>query len=429
MTPLRAKYIRDHRIVPLVEVLATVNRFTHYVDELQHPQQRYHHGKPSEAAIYAGIIGIACAIGRRRMMRISRGITEAKLEHTVNWHFNLDGLNAASDRVVHLMDRLDLPNLLRRLPEQLHTSSDAQKFEVRVDSLNANYSFKYFGKGQGVAAYTFRDERGLLWYSTVFSSAERESAYVIDGLMHNEVVKSDIHSTDAFGFSELVFAVSHLLGFSYAPRFKNLERQRLYIFRSRKGSDRSAWKIKPAGYADDEIVIQQWDEILRFIKLKEVTASDLFRRLNSYSKQHALYQALKTFGQVPKSLFILQVIDDPVLRQAIEKQLDRIEHVHRFTRAVSVGNPREFLQAEKEDQEMAEACKRLIKNCIICWNYLYLSQKLEEIEDAATRQVFLDAVAHGSVISWQHINLLRPVSRIRSYMALRPYYGRRCSTT
>ena len=386
------QFFPDRRFVPLVEILATVNRFSHYVDELQHPQQRYHHGKPSEATIYAGMIGIGCTIGLRRMMRISRGVTEAELEHTVNWHFSLDGLQAANDRVLRLMDRLELPNLARRLPDQLHTSSDGQKFEVRVDSLNANYSFKYFGKDQGVAAYTFRDERDLLWYSTVFSSAERESAYVIDGLMHNEVVKSDIHSTDAFGFSELVFAVSHLLGFSYAPRFKNLERQRLYIFRSRKGSDRSAWKIKPAGYADDEIVIQQWDEILRLIatiKLKEVTASDLFRRLNSYSNQHALYQALKAFGQVPKSLFILQVIDDPVLRQAIEKQLDRIEHVHRFTRAVSVGNPREFLQAEKEDQEMAEACKRLIKNCIICWNYLYLSQKLEEIEDAATRQVFL----------------------------------------
>ena len=51
----------------------------------------------------------------------------------------------------------------------------------------------------------------------------------------------------------------------------------------------------------------------------------------------------KAFGQVPKSLFILQVTDDPVLRQAIEKQMDRIKHVHRFTRAVSVGNPREFL--------------------------------------------------------------------------------------
>jgi len=67
-------------------------------------------------------MGIGCAIGLRRMMRISRGISEAELEHTVNWQFTLDGLNAASDRVVHLMDRLDLPNLLRRLPEQLHTS-------------------------------------------------------------------------------------------------------------------------------------------------------------------------------------------------------------------------------------------------------------------------------------------------------------------
>ena len=56
---------------------------------------------------------------------------------------------------------------------------------------------------------------------------------------------------------------------------------------------------------------------------------------------------------------------------------------------------------------MAEACKRLIKNCIICWNYLYLSQRLEEIEDAASREAFLDAVAHGSAISWQHINPLR----------------------
>ena len=59
---------------------------------------------------------------------------------------------------------------------------------------------------------------------------------------------------------------------------------------------------------------------------------------------------------------------------SIEKVLSGIEHVHAFTRAVSVGNPREFLQAEKEDQEMAEAYKRLIKNCIICWNYLYLSR-------------------------------------------------------
>jgi TnpA family transposase len=121
-------------------------------------------------------------------------------------------------------------------------------------------------------------------------------------------------------------------------------------------------------------IIQFWDDILPFIatiKFKETTASDIFRRLNSYSNQHRLYQALKAFGQILKSHFILRVIDELALRMAIERVLNGIEHVHRFTRAVSVGNPREFLQAEKQEQEMAEACKRLVKNCIICWNYLY----------------------------------------------------------
>src|SRR5262249_2002238 len=130
-----------------------------------------------------------------------------------------------------------------------------------------------------------------LRHSLLFTAADRESAYVIDGLMHNEVVKSDIHSTDAFGSTEAIFATSHLTGFSYAPRFKNLKRQRLYIFRSRQSVDRSAWKIKPAAYCDEQHIIQFWDDILRFIatiKLKETTASELFRRPNSYSKQHGL---------------------------------------------------------------------------------------------------------------------------------------------
>ena len=209
-----------------------------------------------------------------------------------------------------------------------------------------------------MSVYTFRDERDLLWHSLVFSAAERESAYVIDGLMHNDVVKSDIHSTDAFGYSEAIFATSFLIGVAYAPPFKNLKRQRRYIFRSRQRADQSTWKIKPDAYRDEEPIIAFWDDILRFIatiKLKEATASDLFRRLNSYSKQHGLYQALKAFGQIPKSLFILRYIDEPRLRMSIEKVLNGVEHVHRFTRAVSVGSPREFLQAEKDDQQIAEA--------------------------------------------------------------------------
>ncbi len=62
---------------------------------------------------------------------------------------------AANDKVLHLMGRMELPNRYRRSQELLHTSSDGQKFEVKVESLNANHSFKYFGKGKGVSVYSF----------------------------------------------------------------------------------------------------------------------------------------------------------------------------------------------------------------------------------------------------------------------------------
>lgn len=248
----------------------------------------------------------------------------------------------------------------------------------------------------------------MQWHSTVISSAEREAAFVIDGLMHNDVVKSDIHSTDTHGYSEVIFAGTHLLGFSFAPRIKGLGKQQLYSFKSRKHYEQLGHIILPDRYINSTLITEQWDEILRFvatIRLKVTTASQLFKRLNSYSKQHPLYQALKEFGRIPKTLFILKYIDEPEFRQAIEKQLNKIESAQRFSKAVSFGHNNEFIQSEKEDQEIAEACRRLIKNAIICWNYLYLSRLYNAMPDEEKKAELLDALRNGSIATWRHFNL------------------------
>ena len=144
----------------------------------------------------------------------------------------------------------------------------------------------------------------------------------------------------------------------------------------------------------------------------------------SYAKQHVLYRALKAFGQIIKSLFILRYLDDLALRQAVEQQLSRVELANRFTRDVAVGNPREFLQAEKEDQEIAEACNRLIKNSIVCWNYLYLEHKLATLRDAGQKQALMTAIAGHSMLSWAHVNLLGEYDfsdeKLRDSFGLRP---------
>ena len=394
--------------VPLAQVLETVNNHCGMLRSFEHWQQTHVRQATSHRALLAGIMGLGCGIGVRKMARISSSVTESELDHTVNWRFSLENIRAANDAVVKAMDGMELPNLYRQTQDKLHTASDGQKFEVRGDSLHASRSFKYFGQGQGVSAYTFVDERNLLWHSLMISAADRESAYVIDGLMHNDVVKSDIHSTDTHGYTEAIFGLTHMLGFSFAPRIKGIGKQTLYAFKPRnQGSE--DWTIRPDKTINEAVILENWDEFLRLvvtIKLKENTASDIFRRLNSYSRQHALYQTMKAFGQITKSLFILRYVNDLALRQAIEKQLNKVELTNRFTRAVAVGNPREYTQTEKEEQEIAEACNRLIKNSIICWNYLYLARQVEKAPDARTRENLMGLIAAHSPMSWGHINML-----------------------
>jgi TnpA family transposase len=417
----------NRQYVPLGEVLATVDRHSGFLDEFRHWQQRQHRPKPAKKIFIAGISAIGCDIGPGKILNISRDIRGSELESTINWYFYPEGILAVNNSLLRFMDKLELANVYRHSSDALHTSSDGQKFEVRTDSLNANYSFKYFGKGKGVSVHSFIDERHLLFYSQVVSAAERESAYVIDGLMHNDVIKSDIHSTDTHGYSEAMFGTMHLLGFSYAPRIKNLKRQCLYLFPSRKECERSSWKINPSGYINTALIQDNWDSILRFIttiRLKETTASDLFRRLNSYSKQHSLYAALKAFGRIAKSNFILRYINDVTLRQAIERQLNKVESSHRMSRAISIGGGREIYQGDKQEQEVAEGCKRLIKNSIICWNYLFLTQKLAEQKDLQKRLIWQKSITAGSVVAWRHINLLGEYDfsdeKLRDSVGIRP---------
>jgi TnpA family transposase len=276
-----------------------------------------------------------------------------------------------------------------------------------VESTNAGYSFKYFGTAKGVSVYTFIDESHRLFYSTVINVSERESGYVIDGLMHNDVVQSDIHSTDTHGFSEVIFGLTHLLGFSFAPRISNFKDQQLYSLTHRKEYVEKGYSLVPKHRVNVEKIEEHWDDILRFIvtiKSKKSTASQLLHRLTSYSKQHRLYSAIKEFGKVIKTDFLLNYIDDLALRQKIEKQLNKVENSNKFSKAVFFGNNSEFTVATIEEQNIANNCKRLIQNSVILWNYLYMSQKLKESSMTEEKEEIIKAIRQGSIIHWQHIN-------------------------
>jgi Tn3 transposase DDE domain len=75
-----------------------------------------------------------------------------------------------------------------------------------------------------------------------------------------------------------------------------------------------------------------------------------------------------------------------------------------FSKAVRFGNGGEMLKVEKEDQDIAESCKRLQENSIILHNYLYLTRLIQNEPDKVKRQEMLEIISRGSPICWSHIN-------------------------
>ena len=398
----------DCKQVSILQILSDVNRVTDYLSCFRHHSVKDKKILPRKEAFYAAILGQGCNLGPSKMSSVSKGVSENVLTNLINWHFNLDNIHAANNKILELIQKLSLSAIYQKNPVALHTSSDGRKTGIAVDSLNANYSFKYHGNGIGVSIYSFIDERNRVFYSTVISSSEREAAYVIDGLLHNLAIKSTIHSTDTHGYSETVFGVMHLMDIFFAPRIKKLKKSTLYSFESKKIYEANGYKILPERYIDKQLIETHWDDILRLmatIKLKETTASLIFKRLSSYSKQHPLYCALKEFGRIIKSLFILRYIDEVELRQAIEKQLNRVELSNKFSKAILFGNNQEIQYSGKEEQELVVSCQRFIQNAIILWNELYLSQRLAIQEDPEQRKKMLMIISNGSTMIWQHINL------------------------
>ena len=404
-----ADLLKQDNYISILDILNVIDQLTHFSDCLQHYRIIQQIKRPKPVTFYAGLLGKGCNIGLGKLASVSKGINGNTLETVVNWYFTNDYLMAANNRIIRFINKLALPNIMKKTLGKLHTSSDGQKRNVDLDSILANFSFKYHGSGRGVSIYDFIDERHVLFHSLVMSSSEREAAYVIDGLMCNDEIKSDIHSTDTHGYSDLVFAITHLLGISFAPRLAKIKKRTLYGFEKRSRYQKEGYKILPDQTINMRLIEENWDDILRLvatIKLKENTASQILKRLSSYAKDHPLYQGLKEFGKLIRTLFLLTYMDNLELRQAIQKQLNKIELANKFSDAVFFDNNQEFKQGSREEQEIAVSCKILLQNAIVLWNYLYLSQLLATTTEQKKRDELLKIITNGSIMTWVHINLL-----------------------
>jgi TnpA family transposase len=408
-TQLLSNYFAPVRFVAVSTLLSEIEKISPFLNLFGYQGKIQEKFRPSDETFFAALIAQGCNVGIDKMERIAKGIQGQNLKHIADWYLNQEALQDVNDAIIRFKNTLSLPDIHRKDSDKIHTASDGQKILVKPDSLNTSHSYKYPGFTKASVINTAIDERMSVFKINVISASEREHVNVVEMHLGNPVIKSDMHSTDTHGSSDIVFGMMYFLDVFNAPRLMDLPDRVLYSFEPFKKYAQLGYQLLPTKYLDKDEIIDSWDDILRLmvsLKLGKTTAYQVFKRLNSYAKQNPLEAAFKEFGRIIQTIFILKYYDDLALRQAIEKQLSHVELMNRFSKVVFFGQNQEFQAATKEEQERIILCRSIIQNAIVLWNYLYLSDLLSKVEQQEEIEEIILTVRNSTALTWKHINFI-----------------------
>jgi TnpA family transposase len=276
-------------------------------------------------ALLAALVAHGTNLGLATMAQSTKGIAVDVLHHLSDWYLHPGALKAANRRLVDHHHSLSIASAWG---DGSVSSSDGLRFGIQAPSLLASFYPRYFGyHDRAVTVYTHVSDQFSVFASCVISCAPREAIYVLDGLLENDtVLRPREHFTDTHGFTEQLFGLCHLLGFSFMPRLADLKDQQLY--RLDRASPRLASIFR--GTVDAALIAEQWDQLVRVaasLRSRTTPAHVILDRLAA-SPSDRLAKALTALGRAAKTIHILRYAHDAQLRARIQRQLNRGESRH-----------------------------------------------------------------------------------------------------
>jgi len=162
--------------------------------------------------------------------------------------------------------------------------------------------------------------------------------------------------------------------------------------------------IKPGRKTLEAVIVKEWPNIQRILASlaqKDVTQATIVRKLSSYTRQNQTKKALWELDSICRTLHILAFIDDPLLRQSVQKALNRGEAYHRLRSAIAYVQAGKLRVKTEAEQQVWHECTRLIANAIIYYNTLLLSCVAEQ-KRAAGETEAVALLTGVSPVAWHH---------------------------
>jgi len=391
--------------IGIVDLLWFVEERTGFLGAFTHVLERYVKQEADPGLILACIVAMATNLGLWKMAEVS-GLSFATLCTTARNFLRAETLHAGNDTIANATAALSLFNAYD-IDGKTHSSSDGQRIEVQTPTINARYARKYFGLKKGVSAYSLVANHVPI-NARIIGTHEHESHYVFDILYNNTTdVRPERHSTDTHGTNQVNFFLLHVFGYAFAPRYRDLHKKTESLVGSHQPRHYGDALIKPGRKTLEAVIVKEWPNIQRILASlaqKDVTQATIVRKLSSYTRQNQTKKALWELDSICRTLHILAFIDDPLLRQSVQKALNRGEAYHRLRSAIAYVQAGKLRVKTEAEQQVWHECTRLIANAIIYYNTLLLSCVAEQ-KRAAGETEAVALLTGVSQVAWRHINL------------------------
>jgi len=131
---------------------------------------------------------------------------------------------------------------------------------------------------------------------------------------------------------------------------------------------------------------------------QEISSAMLLHKLGNDSRKNRLYQAFHELGRVVRTVFLLQYLSDPQLRQQITNRTNKVEAYNGFAKWLFFGGEGIIAENDPEEQEKRIKYNDLVANAVIFHNVIDQSRILTEliaegfpveVEDARTLSPYL----------------------------------------
>jgi TnpA family transposase len=330
-------------------------------------------------------------------------LTRDRLSHVDQNYLRAETIAAANVPLIEAQTQIDLA---QSWGGGLVSAIDGMRFVVPIPTIHARPNSKYFGRRRGAQWLNMVNDQAVGLGGVVVAGTPRDSLHTIDVIYSQDGgQRPEVIVTDTASYTDVVFGLLHLLGFSYRPQLADLPDQKLW--RVDPAADYGPLDAAARGKVDLGAIRRHWPDILRVVASVHtgtVTAHDALRVLSRDGHPTPLGAAVAAYGRIFKSLHVLTYVDDEPYRRDIKAMRNLQETRHDLGRHVFHGQKGELRQRYHTGMEDQLGSLGLVLNCITLWNTVYLNAALESLR-ARGYPVLDDDVARLSPFMRRHINV------------------------